>query len=193
MGFLDFYGRRFDFQRMGLAPCLHHGSSTGRGRFYALRTMTSSLVMSDPLDPLSSLDPSLANNVGRGIFAMYRIKAAFHYALLVLSAPCSFSADMLNHLSQCVAASSLSSLSSVSSSLLPTGANPVASANSDVTLPMSDADKTVSNVENAGGGNEQEEEEITSNTITPLHESVQNNNPPTLLSRIVTAHHVRTG
>lgn len=83
--FLDLYGRRFDFTNMGLCPQLHPRSFGSV--YYTLLRPTNSLAITDPLDPLSSLDPTLANNVGRGVFAMYRIKAAFHYALCILVAP----------------------------------------------------------------------------------------------------------
>jgi DNA polymerase sigma len=80
---LSFYGS-FDFQKMGICPQLN--AEQGGACYYRLPQPTTSLVISDPLDPLTSLDPMLAQNIGSGIFAMYRVKAAFHWASSILCA-----------------------------------------------------------------------------------------------------------
>lgn len=85
LGFLELYGRRFNYRHVGIAPQLHTG--TGRGCYYTLESATTTLVINDPLDPQGSLDPTKANNIGKGVFAMYRVKAAFDYAFSILSVP----------------------------------------------------------------------------------------------------------
>lgn len=93
-GFLEFYGRHFDYRKVGIAPQLHNEVRGPAGCYYSLHAAVTTLVISDPLDPHTSVDPTRANNIGRGVFAMYRVKAAFDYALSILSAsrdsPCSF-------------------------------------------------------------------------------------------------------
>eukprot|EP00808_Paulinella_micropora_P005014 g31688.t1 len=76
--------------------------SAWRECFYNLHFLSSALVISDPLDPVSRLDKTRAHNVARGVFAMYRVKAAFDYALSALTAP-SCSASSLSSSSSLLA------------------------------------------------------------------------------------------
>ena len=106
--FLTFFGRHFQFHKMGISiskrslfffffffliiffgfflfpffsppPSLFH-----RGYFY-LSVPSPTLVIEDPFE--SSV------NIGKGVFAMYRIKAAFNYALSALLSPSPYPYD----------------------------------------------------------------------------------------------------
>lgn len=72
---LTFFGTQFDFHRMGISL----RSPTSTGGFFYLQVPCPTLVILDPFNP--------KNNIGKNVFAMYRIKAAFHYALSRLLAP----------------------------------------------------------------------------------------------------------
>lgn len=72
---LDFFGTQFDFHRMGISL----RTPSHPGGFFYLQVPCPTLVLLDPFNP--------KNNIGKNVFAMYRIKAAFHYALTRLRAP----------------------------------------------------------------------------------------------------------
>jgi Poly(A) RNA polymerase, mitochondrial-like, central palm domain/Cid1 family poly A polymerase len=75
LNFLTFFGTQFDFHKMGISlrPQLDGGG------YFALAVPCPTLVIEDPFD--------VHNNIGKNVFAMYRIKAAFHFALSRLVAP----------------------------------------------------------------------------------------------------------
>ena len=104
--FLTFFGRHFQFHKMGISiskrfifvisplfsslPSPIHFLTLFyfilffRGYFY-LSVPSPTLVIEDPFD--SSV------NIGKGVFAMYRIKAAFNYALSALLSPSPYPYD----------------------------------------------------------------------------------------------------
>jgi DNA polymerase sigma len=59
--FLELYGRNFDYQRMGISL-----NSTPARSFFWLHGLARTLVIVDPFDS--------SNSIGRGVFAMWRIK-----------------------------------------------------------------------------------------------------------------------
>jgi len=70
--FLTFFGQQFEYHKMGIT--LRNG-----GGYFYLGVPCPTLVIEDPFDP--------RNNIGKSVFAMYRIKGAFNHALQTLLQP----------------------------------------------------------------------------------------------------------
>jgi DNA polymerase sigma len=82
LDFLEFYGCSFDFQHTGIAITSPYTRPPQNipNRFFPLERTSTTLVISDPFQP------PFMNNIGKSVFAMWRIQGAFEEALNALRA-----------------------------------------------------------------------------------------------------------